>query len=79
MKGHPQGLAGLATHLHYHEPSNFVLVTFLRDGLLHDFCRCARSGGKFAACVITTAFKSQLFKYDRNEIQPRAVGAIQYQ
>ncbi|XP_028405481.1 probable ATP-dependent RNA helicase DDX60 isoform X2 [Dendronephthya gigantea] len=42
-KGHPQGLAGLATHLHYHEPSNFILVTFLRDGLFHDICRSARS------------------------------------
>ena len=48
-KGNPQGLAGLATHLHYHEPSNFVLVTFLRDGLLHDFCRNARSyDGRFS-------------------------------
>jgi hypothetical protein len=57
VKGHPQGLAGLATHLHYHEPSNFVFVTFLRDGLLHNFCRRARSRGKFAALVIVGGHK----------------------
>ena len=47
-KGHPQGLSGLATHLHYHEPSNFILVTFLHEGLLHDFCAAkdARLRGK---------------------------------
>ncbi|KAM9330427.1 putative ATP-dependent RNA helicase DDX60 [Gastrophryne carolinensis] len=35
----PLELTGLATHLHYHEPSNFVFVTFLRSGLFHRLCK----------------------------------------
>ena len=31
-------MAGLATHLHYHEPSNYVLVSFLQRGLFHKLC-----------------------------------------
>ncbi|KAK2572321.1 putative ATP-dependent RNA helicase DDX60 [Acropora cervicornis] len=37
--GAPQEMAGLATHLHYHEPSNYVLVSFLQSGLFHDLCQ----------------------------------------
>ncbi|PFX17719.1 putative ATP-dependent RNA helicase DDX60 [Stylophora pistillata] len=36
--GAPQEMAGLAAHLHYHEPSNYILVSFLRRGLFHKFC-----------------------------------------
>ena len=35
---------GLATHLHYHEPSNFVLVSFLQGGLFHELCEPGRNG-----------------------------------
>ncbi|XP_030048083.1 probable ATP-dependent RNA helicase DDX60 [Microcaecilia unicolor] len=34
-KGDPMGFAGLISHLHYHEPANFILVSFLLKGLFH--------------------------------------------
>ena len=39
-------MAGLATHLHYHEPSNYVLVSFLQRGLFHDLCQQPGLNGK---------------------------------
>ena len=42
--GAPQEMAGLATHLHYHEPSNYVLVSFLQRGLFHDLCQPGTDG-----------------------------------
>ena len=42
--GAPQEMAGLATHLHYHEPANFVLVSFLQGGLFHELCEPERNG-----------------------------------
>uniref|UniRef100_A0A4W3GM92 DExD/H-box helicase 60 n=1 Tax=Callorhinchus milii TaxID=7868 RepID=A0A4W3GM92_CALMI len=35
QEGTPHGFAGLVTHLHYHEPANFVFVSFLVKGLFH--------------------------------------------
>ncbi|CAH3109010.1 unnamed protein product [Pocillopora meandrina] len=49
--GAPQEMAGLATHLHYHEPSNFVLISFLRSGLFHKLCQ-PRTKGKFSVDVM---------------------------
>nr|XP_056711038.1 probable ATP-dependent RNA helicase DDX60 [Euleptes europaea] len=37
--GNTTGFAGLVTHLHYHEPSNIVLVEFLVQGLFHKLCQ----------------------------------------
>lgn len=37
-------MAGLAAHLHYHEPSNYILVSFLRRGLFHKFCKPVKNG-----------------------------------
>lgn len=34
----PVGYAGLVSHLHYHEPSNFALVSMLVKGLFHKLC-----------------------------------------
>nr|XP_058158354.1 probable ATP-dependent RNA helicase DDX60 [Dasypus novemcinctus] len=34
----PMGYSGLVSHLHYHEPANFVLVRFLEKGLFHKLC-----------------------------------------
>lgn len=42
--GAPQEMAGLATHLHYHEPSNYVLVSFLQHGLFHKICQPGENG-----------------------------------
>ncbi|XP_065662384.1 LOW QUALITY PROTEIN: probable ATP-dependent RNA helicase DDX60 isoform X3 [Hydra vulgaris] len=39
--GTPQGLAGLASHLYYHEPRNFVFVSLLNSGVFHQFCNNA--------------------------------------
>ena len=42
--GAPQEMAGLATHLHYHEPSNYALVSFLQCGLFHELCQPGKNG-----------------------------------
>ena len=47
-------MAGLATHLHFHEPSNFVLVSFLQGGLFHEICQLGENG-KGAKCRFSTA------------------------
>ncbi|XP_043919450.1 probable ATP-dependent RNA helicase DDX60 [Protopterus annectens] len=39
QNGIPQGFAGLVSHLHYHEPSNFMFVNFLVKGLFHKICK----------------------------------------
>ncbi|XP_009675480.2 probable ATP-dependent RNA helicase DDX60 isoform X1 [Struthio camelus] len=44
QEGNPIGFAGLVTHLHYHEPSNFVLVSFLVKGLFHKLCQPIEEG-----------------------------------
>nr|XP_047132693.1 probable ATP-dependent RNA helicase DDX60 [Hydra vulgaris] len=36
--GTPQGLAGLASHLHYHEPCNLSFVSLLNSGVFHKYC-----------------------------------------
>ncbi|XP_078069553.1 putative ATP-dependent RNA helicase DDX60 [Mustelus asterias] len=38
VDGTPQGFAELVTQLHYHEPANFVFVSFLVKGLFHKIC-----------------------------------------
>ncbi|XP_038611250.1 probable ATP-dependent RNA helicase DDX60 isoform X2 [Tachyglossus aculeatus] len=40
----PMGFAGLVSHLHYHEPANFLLVSFLVKGLLHKLCTPIKEG-----------------------------------
>uniref|UniRef100_A0A8C8RUS1 DExD/H-box helicase 60 n=1 Tax=Pelusios castaneus TaxID=367368 RepID=A0A8C8RUS1_9SAUR len=44
QEGKPMGFTGLVTHLHYHEPSNFVLVSFLVKGLFHKLCQPIANG-----------------------------------
>ncbi|XP_074253107.1 putative ATP-dependent RNA helicase DDX60-like isoform X4 [Saimiri boliviensis] len=46
QEGNPMGFAGLVSHLHYHEPSNLVFVSFLLSGLFHDLCQPTRKGSK---------------------------------
>ena len=38
-KGIPQGFAGLATHLHYHEPANLFFIHLLKNKVLHQICQ----------------------------------------
>ncbi|CAH3109016.1 unnamed protein product [Pocillopora meandrina] len=49
--GAPQEMAGLATHLHYHEPSNYALISFLQCGLFHELCQPG-TNGKFSEDVM---------------------------
>ncbi|KAJ7326821.1 hypothetical protein JRQ81_016580 [Phrynocephalus forsythii] len=44
--GNTTGFSGLVTHLHYHEPSNIVLVEFLVKGLFHKLCQPTKITGK---------------------------------
>lgn len=44
QEGNPTGFAGLVSHLHYHEPSNFVFVSFLVRGIFHNLCQPTRKG-----------------------------------
>ncbi|KAM8939453.1 putative ATP-dependent RNA helicase DDX60 [Pelodytes ibericus] len=49
----PMEFAGLVTHLHYHEPSNFVFVSFLEKGLFHDLCQpCSNDQNTFPDSVM---------------------------
>ncbi|XP_051822653.1 probable ATP-dependent RNA helicase DDX60 [Antechinus flavipes] len=41
----PRGFSGLVIHLYYHEPSNFVLVSFLEKGLFHKLCQPMKQKG----------------------------------
>ncbi|NWR68867.1 DDX60 helicase, partial [Centropus unirufus] len=52
QEGNPTGFAGLVTHLHYYEPSNFVLVSFLVKGLFHKLCQPIRGSTVFAEDVL---------------------------
>ncbi|XP_076770308.1 putative ATP-dependent RNA helicase DDX60 isoform X2 [Arvicanthis niloticus] len=46
QEGNPTGFAGLVSHLHYHEPSNLVFVSFLVKGLFHKLCQPTSNGSK---------------------------------
>ncbi|XP_076409397.1 putative ATP-dependent RNA helicase DDX60 [Peromyscus maniculatus bairdii] len=46
QEGNPTGFAGLVSHLHYHEPSNLVFVSFLVRGLFHKLCQPTHKGSK---------------------------------
>uniref|UniRef100_A0A8C5JYK5 DDX60-like winged helix domain-containing protein n=2 Tax=Jaculus jaculus TaxID=51337 RepID=A0A8C5JYK5_JACJA len=46
QEGNPMGFAGLVSHLHYHEPSNLVFVSFLVKGLFHNLCQQTIKGSK---------------------------------
>ncbi|XP_036022571.1 probable ATP-dependent RNA helicase DDX60 [Onychomys torridus] len=46
QEGNPTGFAGLVSHLHYHEPSNLVFVSFLVRGLFHNLCQPTYKGSK---------------------------------
>ncbi|XP_064305825.1 probable ATP-dependent RNA helicase DDX60 [Phalacrocorax carbo] len=54
QEGNPIGFAGLVTHLYYHEPSNFVLVSFLVKGLFHKLCQPIKGSTVFSEDVLET-------------------------
>ncbi|XP_074922462.1 putative ATP-dependent RNA helicase DDX60 [Chelonoidis abingdonii] len=52
QEGNTMGFAGLVSHLHYHEPSNFVLVGFLVKGLFHKLCQPRKDSKTFSKEVM---------------------------
>ncbi|NXC29294.1 DDX60 helicase, partial [Campylorhamphus procurvoides] len=48
----PTGFAGLVTRLYYHEPSNFVFVSFLVKGLFHKLCQPLKGSTVFSEDVL---------------------------
>ncbi|XP_042698062.2 probable ATP-dependent RNA helicase DDX60 isoform X4 [Chrysemys picta bellii] len=52
QEGNTIGFAGLVTHLHYHEPSNLVLVSFLVKGLFHKLCQPRKDSKTFSKEVM---------------------------
>ncbi|XP_025062051.1 probable ATP-dependent RNA helicase DDX60 [Alligator sinensis] len=50
----PMGFAGLVSHFHYREPSNFVLVSFLVKGLFHKLCQPVEGSTVFSEDVMET-------------------------
>uniref|UniRef100_A0A671EJ15 DExD/H-box helicase 60 n=1 Tax=Rhinolophus ferrumequinum TaxID=59479 RepID=A0A671EJ15_RHIFE len=52
----PIGYSGLVSHLHYHEPANFVLVSFLEKCLFHKLCIPVNIDGqkRFSSDVMET-------------------------
>ncbi|NXP18038.1 DDX60 helicase, partial [Scytalopus superciliaris] len=56
----PTGFAGLVTHLFYHEPSNFVFVSFLVKGLFHKLCQPIK--GIFCFDIGSTVFSEDVLE-----------------
>lgn len=52
QEGNTMGFAGLVSHLHYHEPSNLVLVSFLVKGLFHKMCQPRKYSKTFSKEVM---------------------------
>ncbi|XP_034627889.1 probable ATP-dependent RNA helicase DDX60 isoform X3 [Trachemys scripta elegans] len=52
QEGNTMGFAGLVTHLHYHEPSSLVLVSFLVKGLFHKLCQPRKDSKTFSKEVM---------------------------
>ncbi|GAB5570388.1 probable ATP-dependent RNA helicase DDX60 isoform X1 [Prionailurus iriomotensis] len=46
QEGKLMGFAGLVSHLHYHEPSNLVFVSFLVKGLFRNLCQPTKKDSK---------------------------------
>ncbi|XP_057576651.1 probable ATP-dependent RNA helicase DDX60 [Hippopotamus amphibius kiboko] len=70
----PIGYSGLVTHLHYHEPSNFVLVSLLVKGLFHKLCVPTNIKGQktFSEEVMETLVVVLAHLFGRNYLPPCA-------
>ncbi|XP_068134929.1 probable ATP-dependent RNA helicase DDX60 isoform X2 [Hyperolius riggenbachi] len=68
----PTAFTGLVTHLHYHEPSNFVFVIFLEKGLFHDICMQSTTKGpkKFSNSVMETLILILAHLFGRQHCPP---------
>ncbi|XP_068134922.1 probable ATP-dependent RNA helicase DDX60 isoform X2 [Hyperolius riggenbachi] len=68
----PTAFTGLVTHLHYHEPSNFVFVSFLEKGLFHDLCiPSSTDPRKFPDSVMETLVLVLAHLFGRIHFPPR--------
>ncbi|XP_006864613.1 PREDICTED: probable ATP-dependent RNA helicase DDX60-like [Chrysochloris asiatica] len=68
----PIGYSGLVSHLHYHEPANFVLVSFLVNGLFHKLCTPMKTDGPktFSEDVMETLVVVLAHLFGRNYMPP---------
>ncbi|XP_077209763.1 putative ATP-dependent RNA helicase DDX60 isoform X2 [Paroedura picta] len=74
--GNTTGFTGLVTHLHYHEPSNIVLVEFLVKGLFHKLCQRSKKGQKlFSESVMETLVLVLAHLFGRKHIPAAAVNS----
>ena len=65
--GAPQQMAELAAHLHYHEPSNYVLVSFLQRSLFHKICEPGKNGKNYLSSFYTNYSQPPAKGYGRLE------------
>ncbi|XP_065682237.1 probable ATP-dependent RNA helicase DDX60 isoform X1 [Hydra vulgaris] len=70
--GTPLGLAGLASHLYYHEPCNFVFVSLLNSGIFHQFCYDATrlKNGLYTAQFIEDLIAVLCYFFTNTEVHP---------
>ncbi|XP_066429651.1 probable ATP-dependent RNA helicase DDX60 isoform X2 [Eleutherodactylus coqui] len=67
----PIAFTGLVTHLHYHEPSNFVFVRFLEKGLFHQLCKpSSKASTKFPDSVMETLVLILAHLFGRRYLPP---------
>ncbi|XP_049719778.1 probable ATP-dependent RNA helicase DDX60 [Elephas maximus indicus] len=68
----PRGHSGLVSHLHYHEPANFVLVSFLEKCLFHKLCTPMNIDGpkKFSEDVMETLVVVLAHLFGRRYLPP---------
>lgn len=79
QEGNPTGFAGLVTHLHYHEPSNLVFVSFLVKGLFHKLCQPTSKDSKCFSedvmeklvLVLANLFGRRYFPAKFHEVHPK--------
>ncbi|KAM7143068.1 putative ATP-dependent RNA helicase DDX60 [Molossus nigricans] len=68
----PIGYSGLVSHLHYHEPANFVLVSLLKKGLFHKLCIPTKINGQksFSKEVMETLVVVLAHLFGRQYLSP---------
>ncbi|XP_053315899.1 probable ATP-dependent RNA helicase DDX60 [Spea bombifrons] len=67
----PMLFTGLVTHLHYHEPSNYVFVSFLKKGLFRKLCQpCKKNPNKFPDSVMESLVLILANLFARNYFVP---------
>ncbi|XP_037008816.2 probable ATP-dependent RNA helicase DDX60 isoform X1 [Artibeus jamaicensis] len=68
----PIGYSSLVSHLHYHEPANFVLVSLLKKGIFHKLCTPTNINGqkRFSEDVMETLVVVLANLFGRRHLPP---------